>query len=129
MRHFRVYNRVRAVGVTFPVAGNHIGIGSAAILGVVVAATAALAAFASFVAGTIALGFVIFIGFVILLTAFFAIVKLTQMGNLREGTQLSLIRDAMRERRIKNFQTPDVGGDINDDFDLLTDSNSVYRNH
>lgn len=129
MRSFRVYNRVRKVGVTFKLGGVEIGIASMTALFVILATVVVVAGMVSFVAGPAAVSTVAVLGAVAVLVTFFVVTRLSGMSKLREGTQLRLIRDTMRERRYKNFSTPDTAGDINDQSDPFAESESVYRNY
>lgn len=128
MRSFRVYNRVRKVGVTWRVAGVEFGIPSMTALFLILASVVTLSALAAFFGGGAAAALIGVSGVVIFLGAFVMISRLVGMGRLAEGTQFRLLVDSMRRRRYKNFSTPDVPGDVNDDQELFTESTSVYRN-
>lgn len=70
----------------------------------------------------------ILIGVVAFLTTFIAIARVLRMGRLGEITQIRLISDSLRKRRYRNFDTPDVAGDVNDTSRSVAGSDSVYRN-
>jgi hypothetical protein len=128
MRKFRVYNRVRKVGVTWPVAGIDIGLPSMAALGLVSAAGIALSVLGAAIGGPPLAIVIMLIGVVAVLATFIAIARLLRMGRLGEFTQLRLIADSIQHRRHRNFETPDAPGDVNDTSRSFTDSDSVYRN-
>lgn len=128
MRSFRVYNRVRKVGVTWPMAGVDVGMASMAMLASVAAVFVALAVFGSWMAGPTAAVVIILIGVVAVLATFVGVARLLRMGRLGERTQFQLIVDSIRRRRYRNFETPDAPGDVNDTRRPFMDSSSVYRN-
>ncbi|MBM4574891.1 hypothetical protein GS896_25300 [Rhodococcus hoagii] len=128
MRSFRVYNRVRKVGVTWRIAGIEIGMASMTALFVFVAAMTGLVALAAVIGGAAAAVVMGVIGAGLLLAGFVFVSRLVSMGRLNEATQLRLLTGTVRQRRYKNFQTPDCPGDINDDRALFAATQPVYRN-
>lgn len=128
MRSFRVYNRVRKVGVTFPVAGVDVGMASMLILFAVGAVAATLALLAYLAGGAPALIAVGVVGVVAFLVTLVFVARLTNMSTLTELTQFRLIADSVRSRRYTNFSTPDTPGDISYGHELFPDAASVYRN-
>lgn len=128
MRSFRVYNRVRRVGVTWRMGGIEFGFASMSILIALLVSIIAIGIAAAAIAGAPAAITVIAVGGVFFLVMLVVISRLVGMGRLSERTQLRLVRDAMRERRFKNFATPDNPVDVNDLSTLFADASTKYRN-
>lgn len=126
MRKFRVYNRVRRVGVTWPVAGIELGMPSMILLLTVGGTLIALVTVAGQLAGPPLAIAVCVLGIIGVVVTIIAIARLLGMGRLSEGTQLRLVVAALRRRRYCNFDTPDVPQSRR--RSAGPDVESVYRN-
>ncbi|TQC45049.1 hypothetical protein EEB14_33970 [Rhodococcus sp. WS4] len=111
MRPYRIYNRVRKVGVEWRLFGTTFHNVSVGVLFGVGFAAAMLSALAYVVAGT-AFGVVVAVsGLIAFATVIIAVSRMGRMGKLSERLQTTLLLRSIREPVYTNFHTPDTTQD------------------
>lgn len=129
MREFRVFNRVRRVGVEWPLLGLKLQNWSVAVLGGVIGICAATAGIAYLVLGLAALVPIGIASLIILAIVVNFFARLRNMGMLSHKEQSLLIYRTVKEPVHINFVTPDFPDDDRTLAGPHAAIDTIYRNY